>query len=140
MPRRAGDYRSQLRGLAASSAAPYGYTLTLWTSGAVTIGAEGLLSELDALLLLAGALLGFGTVGAGAFEGLDVGLDPGPRDEVRLWGALHLPSVGLTLLAVSSITGQVHGPAVWALVGFVATSSYLLLTGAQFWFASRRSR
>ncbi|MQA14330.1 MAG: hypothetical protein GEV09_09195 [Pseudonocardiaceae bacterium] len=47
-------YRQYLRSSVAASAAPHGYTLTLWTCGAVTIHAEGAFpSTLDALLLLA---------------------------------------------------------------------------------------
>lgn len=49
-------YRRGVRAVVAASAAPYGYTLTLWTSGAVAAHAQGgLPSARDALFLLAGA-------------------------------------------------------------------------------------
>src|SRR4030095_9975506 len=67
------DYRHHLRAVVAASAAPYGYTLTLWTAGAVTSHAQGLPSALDALLLLAGAVTGFAAVGAVADGGLHGG-------------------------------------------------------------------
>src|SRR5690606_3996269 len=43
-------YRQQLRTAVAASAAPYGYTLTVWTAGAVTSHAEQAFpSPIDAL-------------------------------------------------------------------------------------------
>ena len=84
------DYRHHLRAVVAASAAPYGYTLTLWTAGAVTTHAQGLPSALDALLLLAGAVTGFAAVGAFAYGGINGVLAPGMRGEIRVWGGLHL--------------------------------------------------
>jgi hypothetical protein len=47
------SYRQQLRRVVAASAAPYGYTLTVWTSGAVATHAQGTLpTPLQAVLLL----------------------------------------------------------------------------------------
>jgi len=131
-------YRRHLRAVVAASAAPYGYTLTVWTAGAVTTHAEGSLpSALDALLLLAGAAGAFGAVGAFAFGGINGVLAPSTRGEVRVWGGMHLPSVGLSILLVGLITSLVSGVAVWPLVGFTATATYLLVIGAQFWLATR---
>ena len=48
-------YRSALRATIAASAAPYGYTLTVWTSGAVLSHARGIPSAAEALLFLGGA-------------------------------------------------------------------------------------
>ena len=59
------SYRQQLRSVVAASAAPYGYTLTVWTSGAAASHAQAALpAPSQAMLLLVGAVLGFGTVGA----------------------------------------------------------------------------
>jgi hypothetical protein len=132
-------YRQHLRAVVAASAAPYGYTLTLWTAGAVTTHAQrGLPSALDAVLLLSGAVLGFGAVGTYAFGGLNGVLSPGTRGEVRVWGGMHLPSVGLSILLIWGISELVHGPLVWPIVGFTATTTYLLVIGLQFWFATHR--
>ena len=140
MQGRAG-YRDHLRGVVAASAAPYGYTLTLWTAGAVTAHAEaGLPTALDAVLLLAGAIVGFGAVGTYASGGLNGVLVPGTPGRVRVWGGMHLPSVGLSILLVASINALLDGPVVWPLVGFTATSCYLLVIGAQFWLATHRGQ
>jgi hypothetical protein len=132
------DYRHHLRAVVAASAAPYGYTLTLWTAGAVTSHTAGLPSALDALLLLAGAVSGFATVGAFAFGGINGVLAPGTRGEIRVWGGLHLPSVGSSILLVWLINESVGGHLVWPIVGFTATATYLLVIGVQFWLATHR--
>ncbi len=132
-------YRDHLRAVVAASAAPYGYTLTLWTAGAVTAHAEeGLPTALDAVLLLAGAVVGFGAVGTYASGGFNAVLVPGSPGRVRVWGGMHLPSVGLSILLVVSINAMLNGPVVWPLVGFTATTCYLLVIGLQFWVATHR--
>ena len=52
-------YRAHLKTTVASSAAPYGYTLTIWTAGAVATHRHGVPTAWEALLLLVGAVLGF---------------------------------------------------------------------------------
>jgi hypothetical protein len=117
-------YRDHLRAVVAASAAPYGYTLTLWTAGAVTAHAEaGLPTAWDAVLLLAGAVVGFGAVGTYASGGFNGVLVPGTPGRVRVWGGMHLPSVGLSILLVASVNALLDGPVVWPLVGFTATTA-----------------
>ncbi len=132
------DYRHHLRAVVAASAAPYGYTLTVWTAGAVTSHADGLPTGWDALLLLGGAVSGFAAVGAFAFGGINGVLMPGTAGEIRVWGGVHLPSVGSSILLVTLIAHVLDGPWVWPVVGFVATATYLLVIGVQFWLATHR--
>ena len=66
------------------------------------------------------------------------GVAPGMRGEIRVWGGLHLPSVGSSILLVWVVTQVAHGPPAWLLVGFTATSTYLLVIGLQFWLATHR--
>ncbi len=133
-------YRDHLRAAVARSAAPYGYTLTIWTSGAVTIHAHGIPTTVDALLFLAGAVAGFAAVGAAA-HGSPAQLLHAPEDvRVRLWGGFHVPSVGFAIGAVAIVTALVHDVLVWPLVGFAATSIYLLVIAAQFTIAESRER
>jgi hypothetical protein len=132
-------YRQQLRRVVAASAAPYGYTLTVWTSGAVATHAQGAVpTPVQALLLLSGAALGFGTVGAFAFGGVDRVMTADAGGHVRVWGGMHLFSVGSSIGIVTGLTRLVHGGVMWVLVGFAATATYLSLVGAQFWLATRR--
>jgi hypothetical protein len=134
------DYRTHLQAAVATSAAPYGYTLTVWTSGAVTIHARGIPTAAEALLFLAGAVAGFAMVGAIAHGGpaqvLNASAD---ARRVRLWGGFHIPSVGAAIGAVAVVTALVHNALAWPLVGFVATSIYLLVIAAQFTIAAERT-
>jgi hypothetical protein len=130
-------YREHLQAAIAASAAPYGYTLTIWTSGAITTHAEGLPTPVEALLFLAGAVAGFALVGAFAHGGAARILRPAGESSVRLWGGFHIPSVGLAI-AGSSLVGSIfNGPVTWPLVGFLATAIYLLVIAAQFTLAEK---
>ena len=132
-------YRYHLQSAVAASAAPYGYTLTLWTSGAVTTHAEGgTPSAFDAVLLLTGAVAGFVVVGAVAYGGVHSLLSPGPPPQVRVWAGAHLPSVGLSITVVAVLCALVRDHLLWLLVGFAATTTYLTVIGLQFWAATRR--
>lgn len=132
------SYRRNLQAAVAASAAPYGYTLTVWTSGAVTTHAEGgVPSALDAVLLLLGAVTGFVAVGTVAYGGFHSLLAPGPPQQVRVWAGAHLPSVGLSIAVVAGLCAVTGGHLLWLLVGFAATTTYLTVIGLQFWAASR---
>lgn len=133
-----GRYRDHLQAAVVASAAPYGYTLTVWTSGAVAMHARGLPSAWQALLFLAGAVAGFAAVGAAALGGPGRVLRSSRATAVRLWGAFHVPSVGLAIGAVALVVDLVHSALAWPLVGFAATATYLLAIAAQFTLAEPR--
>jgi hypothetical protein len=134
-------YRAHLQAVVASSAAPYGYTLTIWTSGAVTTHVRGIPTALEALLFLAGAVAAFALVGAGAHGGPGrIFRVPTAEPTVRLWGGFHIPSVGLAIAGSSLVAALVPGVLAWPLVGFVATATYLLVIALQFTVADSRGR
>lgn len=131
-------YRHHLRTVLSATAAPYGYTLALWTAGAITTREAGEFpTTVDALLLVAGAITAFAALAASAFGGLDDVLKPTSRAQVRVWGGLHLVALGLTILVVAGIVHAVHGHLVWPLVGFAVTGTYLVSLAGQYWLASR---
>ncbi len=129
------SYRAHLKSAVATSAAPYGYTLTVWTSGAVTTHARGVPTAGEALLLLAGAVLGFGVTAALAYGRPSEVLASREHGSVRLWGGFHLVSVGLAIGATALVTAIIKSPVVWFAVGFAATLVYLVVIAAQFTFA-----
>lgn len=126
-------YRHGLRKAVGTSAGPYGYTLTIWTTGAVVIHARGGPTTVEALLFMSGAVFGFAVVGAGAFRG-------NPRIRGRttghpvLWGSFHFVPVGTAIGAASVVAHFVHGSAAWPLAGFTATALYLTFVAAQITF------
>lgn len=133
------SYRAHLKSAVATSAAPYGYTLTVWTSGAVTTHARGVPTAWEALLLLAGAVLGFGVTAALAYGHPGEVLVSRQHGSVRLWGGFHLVSVGLAIGSTALMTAIIKSPVVWFAVGFAATLVYLVVIAAQFTFADIHS-
>jgi hypothetical protein len=131
-------YRARLRAVVAASAAPYGYTLTIWTSGAVTTHHQGLPSTGQALLFLVGAVTGFALVGALANGGASGVLASDPEPGVRVWGGFHLPAVGLAIALAAGVDSMAPDTPAWALVGFTSTAVYLLTIAAQFTLAEKR--
>jgi hypothetical protein len=118
-------YRSALAATVAASAGPYGYTLTIWTSGAVLAHAQGIPSAVAACLFLIGAVAAYAIVGLLAFGGLSEPLSIKPT-RAAVWGDLHFISVGLAIAAASLVAHLDSKPAAWSLGGFVATALYLL--------------
>ncbi len=112
------------------SIAPYGYTLTIWTTGGVLTHAQGLPSTLDALLFMSGAVGGFALLGLAAFGDVHarVQLEPHPP---ALWGGLHVLSIGIAIAAATLIAHQVHNAGAWPLGGFASTLIYLAVLAAQ---------
>ena len=134
-----GDYREHLRTAVGSSAAPYGYTLATWTTGAVLTHAYGIPTTTDALLFMTGAVLAFAILGVVAFGGMGKRFAHAPR-EAALWGSFHFLSVGAAIGAAALVGSLVDGRAVgWALGPFASTTTYLMVLGAQFSAADRRN-
>lgn len=128
-------YRSAVRATVAASAAPYGYTLTIWTSGAVLSRARGIPGTGEALLFLVGAVSAYALVGVLAFGGSDEGIIPDPAHSV-LWGGLHLFSAGLAIGAASLVAHMVRDVIAWPLGAFLATALYLVASALQLAFAN----
>lgn len=134
-------FRGLLRNTVVSSAAPYGYTLTVWTTGVAVTRIDGRApTTVDALLMAVGAVLAFTVVGSVALGGPGSVLEPGPAERVRLWGAAHLVPLFANLGICSLLLRAVHGHVAWPLAGFTATAVYLLTMATQFWCASLRRR
>ena len=131
-------WRANLRWVVASAATPYGYTLTVWTTGAIVAHRQGLPDELGALGFAGGAVAAFAL--AGALGHGHLGRVAAPRvPEFSLWQVLHLVSLAAAILLAAGIARLVHGEAVWPLAGFTATAVYLLAVAAQLSLGPRRS-
>ena len=127
-----GRYRQRLRTTLGSSAAPYGYTLATWTSGAVLIHDRGFPNALAALSFMLGAVLGFAFVGALAFGSLTRHFDSDYGEAPLVWGSFHFLSVALAIGAAVLVTSLVESFVLaWPLGGFLYTSAYLLTAGAE---------
>jgi hypothetical protein len=124
------SYRRASRQALSLSIGPYGYTLTIWTSGSVLTHARGLPTTVEALLFMSGAVVAFALVGVASFG------RPTARVEVdarapALWAGFHLLSIGGAIGAVTLVAHLFDGGGAWPLGGFAATAAYLLALAAQ---------
>jgi hypothetical protein len=126
-------YRHSLRKAVGTSAGPYGYTLTIWTTGAVLVHAKGIPNTAEALLFMIGAVLGFTVVGAAAFRSTPA-VHARATSHPVLWGSFHFVPVAASTGAASVVAHFVHGASAWPLAGFTATAIYLTFVAAQITF------
>ncbi len=126
-------YRYGLRKAVGTSAGPYGYTLTIWTSGAVLIHARGIPTTGEALLFMLGNVAAFAAVGALAFRPTSVSHAAGSSHPV-LWGSFHFVPVTLSIGAASLVAHLVEHGAAWPIAGVAATAIYLSFVAAQITF------
>jgi hypothetical protein len=119
-----------LRTIVSASAAPYGYTVSLWSSGALLIHFRGPPNVGEVFLFAAGALAGFSVVGLSARPVLQ---GSGPIDspfQRVVAGALNWFSVGAAVGAVALIA-EIASWAAWPLGSLAATVVFLLCSSAQ---------
>jgi hypothetical protein len=126
-------YRHSLRKAVGTSAGPYGYTLTVWTTGAVLIHARGVPTTLEALLFMFGAVAAFSAVGAAAFRS-NPSVHGRATSHPVLWGSFHFVPVAASVGAASLVAHFVQGAAAWPLAGFTAPAIYLTFVAAQITF------
>lgn len=131
-------YRGHLRAVVATSAAPYGYTLTLRTQGAVTSHAAHGLRPRWTLCSCWPAPWSVRCCRRPCVRGHQPGSGAGRPCRSAGLGR-HAPAVG----RIEHCTRHDHyEQRAWSLrvpvVGFTATTTYLLVIGVQFWFATRR--
>jgi hypothetical protein len=122
--------RAALGTMLAASAAPYGYTISIWSAGAVLLNAHGVPRVGEVFAFVAGALAGFGLMAIAAkgaltrMESLDH-----PSDRV-LAGTLHWAAAGAAVGA-AALLAQIDNWAAWPLGSFAATAIYILGASAQ---------
>lgn len=133
------DYGEHVRTAVGSSAAPYGYTLASWTTGAVLMHAYGVPTAIDTLLFMCGAVLAFAAVGAVAFRGMTTQFAHAPR-QAPLWDSFHFFSVGGAIGATALVTYLLSGGVGWLLGPFASTAAYLLILGTQVSAAHEREQ
>jgi hypothetical protein len=121
-------YRRALRATVAAAAAPYGYTLTVWTSGAVVAHERGIPNAVGAILFALGAMIGFGLVGLIAYGGIGRRALAAP-DAFSVWQSIHVLGIGAAIALAFGVARLVHNDAAWLVAGFAATAVYLLAAG-----------
>lgn len=125
-----GVLRAAVGTIATASAAPYGYTVSLWSSGALLTHFHGVPGVAAVFLFLAGALLGWAMVGACAHGALRTAapISPGPGHVVT--GLLHWFAVGAAAGVVALLAPMASSVA-WLLGSFCATLVFMLCASLQ---------
>jgi hypothetical protein len=123
--------------MVAASAAPYGYTISIWSSGAVLSRSHGAPSVAEVFGFLAGALVGFGVMALAALGALThmESLDHAPDRVIA--GALHWLGAGAAVGA-AALLAELHGWEAWPLGSFAATTIYILCASLQLALVSTR--
>lgn len=119
-----------------ASAAPFGYTLTIWGSGALLIHFRGTPGVANVFLFIAGALAGFSFFGLAAGRLLE---RRGALDDARarlLAGLVGWLAAGVAL-GGTALVAQVRGGVAWPLAALVSTVLYLALESLQLGLAAR---
>lgn len=124
-----------------ASALPYGYTLTIFTSGTLLVRARGVPCVAEIFLFAAGGIAAFVALGAGAT------LARGGAESVPADRATRLFAGGLTWIGVgggvgaAALVAEIPTSIVWPAGSFVATSAFLVGASLQLVLAARlRSR
>jgi hypothetical protein len=124
------EYGRNLRAALGASAGPYGYTLTVWTTGAVLIRAFGVPNPLGAFPFVVGAVVAFAFVGLLAFGSMARHFD-GKSEEDPIRGSLHPISVGAAIAMAALVARYLGGLIAWSLGSFSAATAYFLVPGAE---------
>ena len=113
-----------------TSAAPYGYTLVIWSSGAVLLSTHGTPSVGKVFLFIAGALLAFTLLGLAMRSELAGAERIERRGDRVLAGTLDWIAVGAGVGLVALIS-SISGWMAWPLGAFAATIVYFTALSLQ---------
>jgi hypothetical protein len=116
-------YPSALATVLRGSAVPYGYTVTVWTSGMMLTRERGAPSVAEVFLFMAGAVTAFALLGTIVRVTGGKPFEPRPG-ALRLIGMVHFVAVGAAL-GVATLVSLIDSGVVWPLGSFVATATYL---------------
>ncbi len=131
-----GGLRERLQDSVAASAAPYGYTLTIFSTGSLASHFIGTPHLPEVLLFVAGAVLAFLSIELIAFGHLRVRLVRSPLPQ-QAWGHAHLLSAGLAIFVSWVALQALDDELGWLAVGFLSTAVYLIVNAVQALLASR---
>ena len=122
--------RAQLSTTVAGAAGPYGYTISLGGSIALTVHHLGTPDYGEVILMMLGSVVGFVAlefIAQGSFRPIQ----PAPDIAPTMWGNAHIPSAGGAITVVWALVHVFDEPFAWATTGFCATFVYFIVTAGQ---------
>jgi hypothetical protein len=133
-------YLSALATALRRTALPYGYTLTVSTSGMMLTHQRGLPSVGEIFLFMIGAIAGFALLGLIVSVPATAPFEPSFGD-LRRTGMIQLLAVG-GALGGATLVALIHSGSAWPFGAFIATVPYLALATLELALSEspRRSR
>lgn len=128
-------YLGALATVVRRSAIPYGYTITIWTAGAVIEHGHRKPGVSQAYLFLLGAVAGFAVVALIAARGSPHELQA-PSGALLRTGAINALALGAALGA-AALVAMMPGTTAWPLGAFSATAVYLLVASMELTLTQR---
>lgn len=125
--------RGALAPALAAAAMPYGYTISVWGSGALLTRTHGLPQTWEIGAFAAGAVLAFALLGL--FARGAVG--PEHAADRLVAGALHWLAAGAAI-GSAALVSRLPGWEAWPLASFAATAAFFLCASAQLALAAAR--
>jgi len=122
-----------LRGVDAAlrgAALPYGYTLTVWATGASLIRSHGTPDLGHVLLFVAGATTAYGLLKLASHGAAAAGRDIATSSHVFRAGIIHVSGIGFGV-GVAAVIARIGAATAWPLASFAATTIYLCLTSVE---------
>ena len=114
----------------AAAAVPYGYTVTVWSSGAILARRHGIPTAAEVFAFAGGAVAGFSVAALVLLCTHGVPQVPLRPVQRLVAGALNWLAVGVAIASVAGLA-RFHGWAAWPLSSFVATVLYVSIASAQ---------
>ena len=138
-PAKLAPLRRAFATMVSASAAPYGYTLTVWSSGALLIHFRRSPTVWEVFLFLTGAVVAFATlwvVGRGAIEHAHPVSQQSARARA---GALDLFAVG-GAVGAAALLSMIPSWTAWPMTAFGATAVYMVAASLQLAVADVQER
>lgn len=135
-----GHLSEELRRTVHAASAPYGYTLTIWASGTMTVHERPQSLAVLTLLFATGAIAGFILVARVAAGTEGVSVVPAPYQPIRplpVIGVAHVIACGLAIGACEVVLVLVPGALAGLLAGFAATFLYVVVCAVELATARR---
>jgi hypothetical protein len=119
---------------------PYGYAITVWSTGSSVSHAHGLPSVVNVLLFAAGAAAAYGALRLLTWGTEQEAQRPLTRSPYPIRaGILHLVAIGLAIASAVSIA-QIPSDLAWGLAAFAATLLYLGVASVEVALVEREQR
>jgi hypothetical protein len=119
------SFRRRLQSVVNTTSGPYGYTLTVWGAGAVSLQSLGSPGLLGILLFAGGAIAAFVVLELVAYGAPRLRPERGSPPVVSTIANAHWLSVGAGVLAAWALDRLISGTGAWSAAGFAATAVYL---------------